>query len=173
MARKIRVAFDLDGVIVDKPPLIPQRLIDRLFKGGNQRELRYRFPRFKLEKYLRKISHYYLFRPPIGNNIALIRRLAREKEYELFVISGRYSFLKDETKNWLKKRELEDLFAEVFVNLGDEQPHLFKERMLRKIKADIFVEDDEEIASFLKEKLSSLKVVCPSNKKIEISSICN
>lgn len=155
MSRKIKIAFDLDGVIIDKPPLIPKKLLEWLFRGGKKDGLYYRFPKSKIEQRIRKISHYYLFRPPIKENIKFIKDLARDKRYELYIVSGRYSFLKDETEKWLKKRKIEGIFKKVFINLSDDQPHLFKEKKLKEIGAKIFVDDDEMVVDYLVDKLET------------------
>ena len=157
--KTIKIAFDLDGVIIDKPPLIPKKLLERLFRGKNKNGLHYRFPHSKLEQKIRKLSHFYLLRPPIKKNIEFIRCLAQDKKYVLYAVSGRYSFLKKETENWLKKRKINGLFKEVFINLKDEQPHLFKERKLKEIGAEIFVDDDCLLADYLTEKCK-IKIFC-------------
>lgn len=157
---KIKIAFDLDGVIIDKPPLIPKKLIERLFRGGNHNGLHYRYPRSKLEQRIRKISHYYLFRPPIGKNIKFIKSLASENKYDLYIISGRFSFLKKETNIWLEKRKIKDLFRKIYINLDDEQPHLFKEQVLRELKPNVFIDDDWLLADYLAEKISPCKIYC-------------
>ena len=160
MSKKIKIAFDLDGVIIDKPPFIPKKLLEWLFKGPRKDELHYRFPATKFEQWIRKLSHFYLFRPPIKGNIAFIKRIAKDKRYEPYVVSGRYSFLKRETKIWLEKRKLDGIFKEIFVNLKDEQPHLFKEKILKKLKVDIFLDDDSLLADYLTSRLINTKVYC-------------
>lgn len=159
MSKKIKIAFDLDGIIIDKPPLIPKNLLERLFRGCNYRSgLHYRFPKSKLEISIRKISHFYLFRPPIKENIDFIKKIAKSPKYEIYIISGRYSFLLSETKNWFSKRKLNELFKKVYFNLNDEQPHLHKEKLLLKIKPDYFIDDDEELVDYLREKLDKTKL---------------
>jgi hypothetical protein len=162
---KIKIAFDLDGVIIDKPPLIPKKLLEKLFRGKSHNGLHYCFPHSKIEQKIRKLSHFYLFRPPIKRNIQFISQLAKDSKFELYVISARYSFLRLETENWLKKRKTKSLFKEIFINLSDEQPHLFKEKKLREIKADIFVDDDGLLADYLAEKLK-IKIYC-FNKNVD------
>lgn len=157
---KTRIAFDLDGVIVDKPPLIPKPLLEWLFKGSFNRRLYYRFPKSKVEQFVRKVSHFYLLRPQIKKNVGFVSRLAKENNYELYIISSRYSFLEKETWNWLKQRKMDGIFKKVFLNLEDNQPHLFKEKILKKVKADIFVDDDAMLADYLAEKLKAIKIFC-------------
>lgn len=163
MKTKIKIAFDLDGVIIDKPPFISKKLLERLFRGKTNYKLRYRFPKSELEQLVRKISHFYLFRPPIRKNIEFVRKLSANPKYEIYAVSGRYSFIERQTKEWFKKRKIESVFKEVFLNTDNEQPHLFKERKLKEIGADIFVDDDEMLADYLAEKLK-IKIYCFSKK---------
>jgi len=158
--KKIKVALDLDGVIIDKPPLVPKKLLEWLFRGGKKDGLHYRFPNTKFEQKIRKLSHFYLFRPLINQNIAFVKEIGQNSNYELHVVSARYSFLEKETKNWLKKRGIDNLFREVHLNLENEQPHLFKEKVLRKIKADIFIDDDNLLADYLVGRLKRIKIFC-------------
>ncbi len=157
--KKIKIAFDLDGVIIDKPPFISKKLLERLFRGKNKNGLHYRFPHSKLEQKIRKISHFYLLRPPIRQNIKFIRGLAKNKKYELYIISGRYSFLEKETDIWLEKRKIKKLFKKIFINFENDQPHLFKEKIIDEIKPDIFIDDDGVLADYLSQKKIS-RIFC-------------
>lgn len=176
--KKIKIAFDLDGVIIDKPPLIPKKLLERLFRGKKvNHKLHYKFPKSKLEQIIRKISHFYLFRPPIKENINFIKNLAENPKYEIYVVSGRYAFIKGETEAWFKKRKVDGLFKQILLNAENEQPHLFKEKKLKELKAQIFVDDDELLADYLTDKLVNIKIFCLSNsdnmcgKSIKINSL--
>lgn len=160
MEKKIRLAFDLDGVIIGKPPFISKKLLERLFRGGGKNGLRYRFPHSKLEQVVRKLSHFYLFRPPIRENIEFIKELANNPQYELYIVSGRYSFLEKETDSWLRKRKIESLFVKVFLNNEDKEPHLYKEEVLRKLQPAIFIDDDGVLADYLVEKKLPVKIFC-------------
>lgn len=163
MKDKIKIAFDLDGIIIDKPPLIPKKLIDWLFRGKRGDKIYYRFPKSKIEQKIRKLSHFYLFRPPIKENICFLRKVAQDKKYELYVVSARYSFLRRETEVWLRKRRILGLFKKIFLNLNDEQPHLFKEKILKDIKPKIFVEDDDLLADYLVgKKISKILFFSPT-----------
>lgn len=164
MNKKIRIAFDLDGVIIDKPPLVPKEWLEWLFRGGKRDGLHYRFPKSKLEQRIRKLSHFYLLRPPIKKNIEFIKELAKNPKYELYIISARYSFLEKETEKWLRKRMIKDLFKGIFINLEDKQPHLFKERKLKEIGAEIFVDDDCELTDYLAGKVNGCEICCFSRK---------
>lgn len=163
--KKIKIAFDLDGVIIDKPPLIPKKLLERLFRGKTNHKLHYRFPKSKFEQLIRKISHFYIFRPPIRENIDFVKKLSKNSEYEIYAVSGRYSFIQEETRNWFKKRHIDNVFKQVFLNTEDEQPHLFKERKLKELGVQIFVDDDELLADFLADKLKNTKIFCLSDNE--------
>lgn len=165
MEKKIKIAFDLDGVIIDKPPIIPKRLLERLFRGDGGKSLHYRFPASKIEQAIRKISHFYLFRPPIRKNIEFIRELTKDKRYELYIVSARYSFIEKETFKWLEKRKINNIFKGIYLNIKDEQPHLFKEKILSELKPDIFIDDDGLIADYLGEKFINIKICCFSQGK--------
>lgn len=165
MEKKIKVAFDLDGIFIDKPPLVPKSLLEWLFKGSLSHRLHYRFPRGRGEQLVRKISHFYLFRPPLRQNLCWLKKLSSDENFVFFAVSGRYRFLQKETEIWLEKRGLKPLFKEVFLNLGNEQPHLFKEKVLKEIKADIFVDDDPLLADYLAQKLGTTRIYCYSRKK--------
>jgi len=155
--KKPRFGFDLDGVIVDKPPLIPKKLLEWLFKGG-KRGLNYRFPKSRFEQIIRKLSHFYLFRPPIKKNIILIRKIHQQKKHDFYLVSSRYSFLQKKTQFWLKKRKINDLFKEIHLNFKNKPPHLFKEKTIRELELDYFFEDDAEVANYLKKSFKKTKV---------------
>lgn len=175
--KKVKVAFDLDGVIVGKPPLIPSWLVERLVKLKKNKqglllhnnELAYRFPKNKIEQLIRRLSHTSFLRPPIKKNLEFIKRLAKTKDIELYIVSGRYGFLKDKTLRWLKKHNLLNIFKSVFINLDNEQPHVFKERIIKKLKVDTFIDDDLPLVKFLEKRNLNCRLYCfgknPSKKE--------
>lgn len=158
--RRVKIGLDLDGVLIDKPPFVPKRLLEWLVRAHKDRGLAYRFPKSKLEQQIRILSHYYLFRPPIRKSLEFAKSLANTNRYELYIISGRYSFLKDRTKQLLKKHQADSLFKKAIINLGDEQPHLFKEKMIKKLAIDIFVDDDLPLAQYLAKSMPPVKIFC-------------
>ena len=155
--KKIKIGFDLDGVIIDKPPFVPKRIIEWLFKGSGQ-GLNYRFPSCPIEQRVRKLSHFYLLRPPIKKNLTIVKNFSQNPNYELYLISSRYLFLAEETRSWLQKRGIEGLFKKTCFNFDNQQPHLFKEEKLKKLGLDIYLEDDELIADYLKKRLKKTKI---------------
>ncbi len=154
--RILRIGFDLDGVIINKPPFIPQFLMEKLVVAEKNKKLVYRFPDTKLEKLLRWLSHHPLLRPPISKNIKLIHELYKSQDYELYVVSSRYSFLEGRTKQWFRHYKLRGLFKKIYINLEDEQPHLFKEKMIGKLNLNVFIDDDYFLLQYLKEKVKNV-----------------
>ena len=161
----IRIGFDLDGVIVDKPPLIPKKLLEWLVRLHQNKKLAYRFPKSKLEQKIRILSHHLFLRPPIKKNLEFIKKIAKNKKCQLYLISGRYAFLKKRTDQWLKHYQINNLFKKTLINLKNEQPHLFKKKQIKDLKIDIFIDDDLPLASYLSKTLPKTKIFCFDHKK--------
>lgn len=157
--KSIRIGFDLDGVIIGKPPLVPRKVLEWFVREHDSKNPRFRYPKFFLERRLRWFTHYHRFRPPIVKNLEFVKKISKDKNYELFVISGRYSFLKERTEQWFKVHKLDGVFKEIHLNLRNEQPHVFKEKLLKKLKPDYFFEDDELIVNYLKKKLENRGII--------------
>lgn len=151
----MNIGFDLDGIFIDKPPIIPKKIIEWLYRGHDHR-LFYRFPS-KPEQWIRNITHVGLLRPAIGENIQEIRKIRLHNAHRYYLISSRFGFLKKRTEYLIKKYELQNIFYDMFFNSEDEQPHVFKEDMLRKLKIDRYVDDDLPLLQFL----------APRNQKIQ------
>jgi hypothetical protein len=164
--KKRIIAFDFDGVLADKPFFVPKNLIELLFKGHCKKELKFRYPKRRFNQLVRKLSHLYFLRPAIKSNIEFLKKLARTNNYEIYLVSGRYHFLINESRLWLKKNGLSQIFKKVIINTGDAQPHLFKQRTLQKIKAQVYVDDDPLISDYLQEK-TKLKIYCYSSQQAD------
>src|SRR5207244_2295988 len=142
--------FDFDKVFVDYPPLIPNFLIDWFYKTKNHK-LTYRFPGI-LEQKIRILSHHHVLRPPIEENIRSFAKIAQDRKYELFLVSGRFGFLEDRTKHWLYTYNFEHYFKQIHFNFENEQPHLFKERIITHLQIDTFIDDDLDLLFYLADK---------------------
>lgn len=150
----LRIGFDLDGVLLYNPARIIRPFISLakkiLFK---KKELRFYYPKSKLEKIIWAIFHKSsIF---IAPGLEDIKKLAKTGQLELYIITARYSFLKKDFEKWLKKINADKSFKGYFYNKQDEQPHLFKEKMIKKLNLDVFVEDNWDIVQHLSEKLKS------------------
>lgn len=167
---KIKIAFDLDGIFIDKPPFISKDLLESLFRGTKCQKNNpcYRFPQSKIEQYIRKISHYYLLRPPIKKNIKFLKKINQTKKYQIYLISSRYSFLEKETYSWLKKRNIDKCFYKIILNKKNQQPHAFKKKEIKKIKPSFYFEDDPLIVKYLGKKVKDTKVIFVAQKKLHL-----
>ena len=143
----MRLGFDFDGIFVDHPPLVPNALINRLYKKSN-RELSYRIPG-KLEQKIRIFSHHKIFRHPIQKNLSSFRSIVKKNNLHTFLISGRFGFLRKKTEEWLERYKLKPFFKEIYFNFDNEQPHVFKNEIIRKEKIEKFIDDDIDLLIYL------------------------
>ncbi|MFH1602055.1 MAG: hypothetical protein ABIB61_03815 [Candidatus Shapirobacteria bacterium] len=148
----IRVGLDLDGVIINKPPAIPKSVIEWLIQSHTNHQKKYRFPKTKLEQWVRIKSHHWKLRRPLNQNLKMVQNLAKSKKHDIYFVSSRFSFLKQQTKNWFEHYFPKFNYKKVYINLKDQQPHLFKEEMIKKLKLDCYLEDDPRTISYLKSK---------------------
>lgn len=156
----MRIGFDLDGIFVDKPPMVPKIVIEWLYRGRDH-TLAYRIPS-RPEQFVRKVSHMKMFRPPIKQNIRFIKQQKLLK-HTLFLISGRFGFLQKETEAILRAHVIDGMFSKVMLNIDNEQPHLFKEKILKKLKIDLYVDDDLRLLEYLQQ-------TCPKTKLVWLNS---
>lgn len=153
-----KIGFDFDKVFVSYPPIVPDRLIDFLYKGRgvlkkkNGISLKYRIPGF-FEQQIRIFSHNSIFRSPIKNNIKSLRLINKKGEYEAYLVSGRFGFLKNKTNIWLDKNKMKKDFQEIHFNFKNLQPHIFKEKIIKKNEITHYVDDDLDLLIYLAEKL--------------------
>lgn len=148
----MHIGFDLDKVFVDYPPLIPTWLIDFLYRNHRSKRLVYRIPGV-IEQKLRKASHYPSLRPALRENIAFLQRLASAKKHRLSLVSSRFSFLKQETEELIKRLHLDTYFSVLQFNFEDMQPHEFKLKTLKSLGITHYVDDDLALLEYLGKKL--------------------
>lgn len=151
----MNIGFDLDKVLIDYPPFIPEGIIDRFYKKRAKGILLYRIPS-KPEQFIRKCIHFPLFRQPITQNLNFLRTFSK-KDHKLYLISSRFGFLKKLTSDLIKRHKLDTIFDEMYFNFDNEQPHLFKDEIVNKLKLHLYVDDD----------LSLLQYLAKRNKKIK------
>jgi len=162
--RKTKIGFDLDGVVIGKPFFVPDIVMEKLVRMKVDHKLAYRYPESKGERYVRFISHHPLLRPPIRKNIKLIKELHKSNKYELFVVSSRYSFLDERTKEWFRFYKMRKFFKDIHINMKNEQPHIYKERMIKKLKLKVFIDDDKPLLNYLKKRIKKVDFVYVSDQ---------
>jgi hypothetical protein len=164
---KLKIGFDFDGVLVYNPLRVGRLPVSwvkrKLFKP---KKLKFWHPKKPYEKAFWKLAHKTSIFPAVGYKRLLT--MLKKSQIKGYVITGRFSFLKDDFEGWLEKYDPEKLFAGYFLNEKNEQPHLFKERMIRELKLDYFVEDNWDIVKYLSERLniSSSKLKAQNSKQI-------
>lgn len=146
--KTIRVGFDFDGVIAYNPLRIfrlPTNILKNLFL--HQRELRFYYPKTRLEQWIWILIHESSFFPAVG--ISELRTMLEKSEIEAYLITSRYACLEPSLFRWLKKHNLHQSFRGYFVNKKNEQPHLFKEKMIKSLELDAFIDDSWDIVQHL------------------------
>ena len=128
----MNIGFDLDKIFIDYPPFVPSEFINRLYKQKSNGVLLYRIPP-KLEQIIRTLSHHPFLRPPIVENIEYIKKLTKNKKDKYYLISSRFSFLRERTEEITKKYKFNKIFDDMFFNFEDQQPHTFKDEVLSLI----------------------------------------
>lgn len=172
--KKCRIGFDFDKVFVSYPPLVPNFVIDFLYRHSfslgfdNNNALSYRFPG-KIEQRIRILSHNPIFRHPIKNNLDSLDRISKTIPCELYLISSRFSFLKQRTQEWVTKNNIKLYFERLYFNYKDLQPHIFKDQVIKKLKLDEFIDDDLDLILFLSIKNPSVKFYWISNRNLNKS----
>lgn len=150
--RPLRVGLDLDGVILYNPARIA-RPIAALAKKILLRKKKVSFtvPKKKWEQYIWYLLHKSsIFVAP---GFDTIKQLSKDGKIEVYIITGRYSFLKDDLEAWLKKMGAETFVKKWFYNKNDDQPHTYKEKLVRDLKLDVFIEDNWDIVRHLNSQL--------------------
>ncbi len=146
MKKKAIIGIDFDKVFVNYPPFIPSSLIEYLYKKKNHK-LSYRVPN-KIEQKIRHLSHSLMLRPPIKDNIRALQEIAKDNS-NIFLVSSRFSFLKDRTQDWDKKHGISKYFKKMYFNYTDDQPHFFKDRIIKEEKIEKFIDDDLDLLIYL------------------------
>lgn len=155
----MQIGFDLDGIFVNTPPLVPIQIIDWLYKKHCQKSLSYSIPKLPISKLIRQTTHISPLRPPIKKNIKILSQILLNPNLKLYLISGRYKFLEKLTFKLLHKYNLITPFSKIYLNIDDEQPHLFKEKILKKLDLDLFVDDDLDLLKYLQKSGIKTKLI--------------
>ncbi len=171
MSTKIlKVGFDLDGVILYNPIRIFRPIVASIkpWIFGKKKGAFFYFPDTILEQHLWKLIHLTSFTAASG--LKEIKHLVTQKKIQAYIITSRYSFLKDEFDMWIKKIRAKKYFAGCFYNKTNMQPNSFKKHMILKLGLDVFVEDNWGVIKKLNGDLTDTKIFWISNifdKRIE------
>lgn len=149
--KKIKIGFDLDGVILYNPSRFFRSLISRSKKAHlfPRKELEFYHPNSPLEEFLWLLVHKSSFKLASGFNDFEKLVLDSKGQLEVYIVSARFSCLQNDTAKWKKVFNRNQIFKAVYFNDHDEQPHFFKKRMIEELRLDYFVEDNWDVASYL------------------------
>lgn len=148
-SKKIIIGIDIDGIFVDKPPLVPARVINYLYRKTNSKSLEYKIPVNYFDKKLRIISHSKMFRPIIKNNLNWLKENTHNPDINIYIVSGRYSFLERKTKKLLRNNGVDLTDEKIKLNNKNIQPHIFKNQIIKSLKIDLMIDDDIFMLKYL------------------------
>lgn len=172
MKRKLKIGFDLDGVLLYNPARIIRPLISTLKQKKvciHRKELEFYVPQKRWEELIWELFHKSsIFLAP---GFEQIKHMRDQGLIEPYLITGRYAHLKNDFEHWKKKMRADDTFEKTMMNDRDQQPHLYKEKMIKKYNLDIFVEDNWDIVNYLVRDAVSLNK--KKNKQRQILWVTN
>lgn len=161
--KRIKVGFDLDGVLLYNPARIFRPItvgIKSILKSNSKKKTHFYYPKTILEKWIWLIVHWSsLF---IAPGFDQIQKLTKNGKIEAYIITSRYDCLKNDFKRWLKKMDAESHFHATFHNKNNLQPHVFKEKMIKELDLDYFIEDNWDIVQHIN-KTTKAKGIWISN----------
>lgn len=163
--KKIKIGFDLDGVILYNPSRFFRSLISRSKKAHlfPRKELEFYHPSSNLENLLWILVHKSSFKLAGGFSDLEKLVLDPDNKLEVYIVSARFSCLKNDAAKWQKVFNRKNIFKAVYFNDHDEQPHFFKKRMIEELKLDYFVEDNWDVASYLANNQKKVQIWWLSN----------
>ncbi len=147
--KKIKIGFDLDGVILTNHSRVLRSLISRSKKAHlfPRKELEFYHPNSTIADFLWLLAHKSSFK--LADGFHELEQLALDQKIDIYVVSARFACLQNDTVKWRKIIDRRHVFKGIYFNNQDEQPHFFKEQMIKKLKLDYFVEDNWDVAAYL------------------------
>lgn len=146
--RPLKVGLDLDGVILYNPARIGRPLLTFVKRHIlHKKKKSFTIPKHPVEQYIWYLLHKSsLF---AASGFQDIKKLSEQGLIEPYIITARFSFLKNDFESWLKKINAASFIKEWYYNKNDEQPHHYKERLIDKLGLDVFIEDNWDIVTHL------------------------
>lgn len=161
--QKLKVGFDLDGVLLYNPARIFRPItmaLKTILPKKTRGLVHFYYPKNPPEELLWKIVHWSsLF---AASGISEIEELVKQGTIEAYIVSSRYNCLQGDFNRWLKKLNAHTYFEGTYHNTQDLQPHEFKEKKINELKLDYFVEDNWDIVQHIN-KNTNTKVLWITN----------
>ena len=161
--QKLRIGFDLDGVLLYNPARIFRPItlaLKTILPKKTNGIIHFYYPKSPPEELLWKIVHWSSIFAAKG--ISDIEDLVKKGAIETYIISSRYNCLQSDFNCWLKKLNAHTYFKGTYHNTKDLQPHVFKEKKIKELQLDYFVEDNWNIVQHVN-KTSQTKVIWITN----------
>lgn len=164
MGKKIKIAFDLDGVVARHSLggiWVKIRLLkEKILKKVHTKE--YYYPKTGIEKAAWKVINY--LRLPNKEGIDKIRKMRRQNKFSFYLVTSRFKFNYPSTIRWLKKYRLLPLFEKVLVNVEDQDPIKFKLIVVKREGLNYFIDDDLEVLRTLCQTPAKLLWMVPRHR---------
>ncbi len=144
----MNIGFDLDKVFINFPPFIPPKFIRIMYGEKSNGQLTYRIPG-KIEQKIRQLSHIPFLRQPMRENMQIVKTMSTRHNWNFFLISSRYGFLRHATETLVQKYGLTKYFKKLYFNFSNQQPHLFKSLAITKEHIDAYIDDDLPLLIYL------------------------
>ena len=166
MNKPIKIAVDLDGVIAQHSLggfwVWTRKAKEKILKKAHSSS--YYYPSTVLEKTAWLIINGA--RRPFPDKNNFFASLVDGGGIQFYLVTSRFKFLEELTRNWLKKYNLDKNFHKILINSQDADPSLFKERAIRELELDYFIDDDLEVINYLEKKTKAkLYWVVPGHRK--------
>lgn len=165
LKRKLRVGFDLDGVILYNPIRVfrPFASFFKFLKPFlfHEKAESFYFPNSAIEKFIWRQLHKTSYK--IADGYDSIKKLIENRRFEAYLITSRYDFLKSDFEYWIKKLKAKKNFKAYYYNKTNMQPNAYKRNMIKKLKLNYFVEDNWGIIQKLNGSLKTVKIMWVSN----------
>lgn len=161
----MNIGFDLDKIFIDYPPFVTSAFIDKLYKKKDNGVLLYRIPKYP-EQVFRNATHMSFLRPPIKNNLEFLRRISKQNN-KLYLISGRFKFQESQTKNLIRKYQLDKIFNTMYFNFENKQPHLFKNEIIKNLHLDLYIDDDLSLITHVAKQNKKTKFFWVTSRKVK------
>lgn len=143
----MNIGFDLDKIFIDTPPLIPKKIIEKLYKKKDNGVLLYRIPS-RTEQIFRMMTHWDILRQPLKENLDFLESLPKDNN-KFYLISSRFKFLEKKTQTLIKKYNFDKIFSGMYFNFKNDQPHLFKNKIISDLKLDLYIDDDLSLLEYV------------------------
>ncbi len=150
-SRKLRVGFDLDGVLLVNPLMAVRPLLKYIRKNILKKSSTGSYtPKTKIETF---INYFYVkisyFKMRGFNDII---KLIDAGKIEAYIITSRHSAYEKEFRNSVARLNTGGHFTQSIFNKNDEEPYIFKEKTIKALNLDFFVEDNYDVVCKLNER---------------------